>query len=37
MIEEILQADFNYHEKTVLIPEKVKKKVIELQRRGKSI
>ena len=37
MIEEILQSEFHYHEISLLISEKVYKKVWELKRKWKSI
>jgi len=37
MIEEILQIDFQSDEQSLLIPEKVEKKILEFQRKWKSI
>lgn len=37
MIEEILQTEFQYQEQSILNPQKIEKKVIELKRKWKSI
>ena len=37
MIEKILQIEFRYEEQSLLRPEKLQKKIIELQKRWKSI
>jgi len=33
MIEEILNTEFRYHEHSILISEKLEKKILELKRR----